>query len=216
MDSMTSSERLLARSKLRDAASEERSCSDMAEAGWYVMQVFSGKEAKVCAELRRRLGQDVLEECFSPAYATEKKVRGEWVPHEALLFPGYVIVVTRDVAELKKRLAKVGEFTRLLSMGESFTRLSAGERAWIAAFTEKGRRVMPMSLGVMEGDRVVVFEGPLRGHEAWVSRVDRKRSVAYIELEMFGRTKETKIGLGILSKKPCVAGTDKTNEVVRE
>ena len=46
-----------------------------------------------------------------------------------------------------------------------------------------------MSEGVIEGDQIVVLKGPL------VNRT------AYLEIEMFGRTIQTKIGLGIVRKR---------------
>ena len=39
------------------------------------------------------------------------------------------------------------------------------------------------------------------GQEALIDHVDRRRSTAYIELEMFGRRIKTKIGLGVVAKK---------------
>lgn len=198
------------RAKTREDAATALALDPSARDRWYVIQVFTGKERKVCEIIRRLAGSDVLRECFSPAYATQKKVRGEWRDVQALLFPGYVIAVTRDASTLKARLRGVPEFTKLLSMGESFTPLTSVEREWICTFTERGDRVMPMSMAtVEEGDRVRVFKGPLMGREGWIRRVDRKRSTAYIELEMFGRRIQTKIGLGIVQRKPC-SGEQKT------
>ena len=53
----------------------------------------------------------------------------------------------------------------------------------------------------MEGDQVRVVQGPLLGQEALIDHVDRRRSTAYIEFEMFGRRIKTKIGLGVVAKK---------------
>lgn len=173
---------------------------------WFVIQVSTGKELAMCQVIERvagEVGDGVLKECFCPSYATQKKVRGVWQNVQAILFPGYVIAVSDAIGELKDRLRRVEEFTRLLSIGEAFVPLEESDRAWIAAFTHHGERVIPMSMGVVEGDRVVVFQGPLMGHEGWIKRVDRRRSIAFIQVNMFGRTIETKIGLGIVRKKPC-------------
>ena len=163
--------------------------------------MVSGKEHRVCELLEHHVGAGVIEECFCPAYATQRKVKGEWQECQTLLFPGYVIVVTRDATELKARLGGVTEFTRLLSLGGRFTALTGAERAWICAYTQQGERVMPMSMAVMEGDQVRVVQGPLLGQEALIDHVDRRRSTAYIEFEMFGRRIKTKIGLGVVAKK---------------
>lgn len=97
-------------------------------------------------------------------------------------------------------LRKIPDFTRLLTMGETFAPLEERDVEWIGTFTQKGRRTIPMSMGVMEGDRVVVTEGPLVGREALIKRVNRHRSLAILELQICGRTVTIKVGLGIVGK----------------
>ncbi len=218
--------------------------------GWYVIQVPTGKEAALCAVIERVAEPGELSECFVPSFETQRKVRGAWETVRAVLFPGYVVAVTRDVGALKQRLRGVSEFTRLLTMGESFVPLDDADRAWLSAFTTaddraipmsmgvvEGDRIVvtqgplmggesfvplddadrawlsafttaddraiPMSMGVVEGDRIVVTQGPLMGHEGWITSVNRRKSLAFIQVEMFGRKIETRIGLGIVRRKPC-------------
>lgn len=168
---------------------------------WYVVQVATGREEAMCELIERVAPDGVLEECFTPRFETQKKVRGEWVGVRPVLFPGYLIVVTDRVDELWAALRRMSEFTRLLSVGEAFAPLSDEDRAWLSVFTERGSRTVPMSMGVIEGDRVLVTSGPLMGREALIKRVDRRRSIAYLELEMFGRTLTTKVGLGIVKRR---------------
>lgn len=178
---------------------------------WYVIQVPTGKEETMCRLIERAAGPQVVSECFTPRYATQKKVRGEWRDVDAVLFPGYVIAVTGDAETLRRRLDRVVEFTRLLAMGEKFTPIEDADRAWLSAYTSEGDRVIPMSTAeIDEGDRVRVLSGPLMGHEGWIRSVNRRKSLAFIEVEMFGRKLQTKIGLGILRKRSCV------NEMTKE
>lgn len=170
---------------------------------WYVVQVPTGQETAMCQIIQRVAGKDVLRECFTPRFATEKKVKGQWVPAESLLLPGYVIAVTNDAVALYERLKNVHAFTRLLVSGEVFCPLDQDDRAWLGAFTNEGDRVIPMSKGFMEGDKVVVFSGPLKGREGCITSVNRRKSVAYVELDMCGRRVKTRIGLGIVRKRRC-------------
>lgn len=176
---------------------------------WYVIQVPTGREETMCQIIQRVAGEDILKECFTPRFATEKKIKGRWVPAESLLLPGYVIAVTNDAVALYERLKSVHAFTRLLMSGEAFCPLDRDDRAWLGAFTSEGDRVVPMSMGFMEGDKVVVFSGPLKGREGCITSVNRRKSVAYIELDMCGRRVKTRIGLGIVRKHRC-PGESKT------
>ena len=58
-----------------------------------------------------------------------------------------------------------------------------------------------MSEGVIEGDRIVVLKGPLVNRTGWIRKINRRKRTAYLEIEMFGRTIQTKIGLGIVRKR---------------
>lgn len=60
---------------------------------------------------------------------------------------------------------------------------------------------MKMSKGVIEGDRVMVTRGPLKGHEALIARIDRHKRLAWVDMDMFGRHKTIRVGLEIVSKK---------------
>ncbi len=168
---------------------------------WFAIQVVPGKEVAACRVLERLIGPDVVQEVFAPRYAVQKKFKGEWRVCQQLLFPGYVIAVSSNVGALRASLSRVPEFTRLLTMGETYLPLEEHERALIEELTCRECRVVPMSTAVMEGDRVVVTAGPLKDHEAWIASVNRHKSLAVLEVEMFGRKLCTKVGLAILARR---------------
>lgn len=178
------------------------------EKGWYVIQVQTGHELAMCDLIERNLASDrgqaareLLDECFSPQFKTRRKYQGEWRDVTKLLLPGYIIAVTAMPAELALRLRRIPEFTRLLNMGETFVPLNDSERGWIDAFTKKGDRVVPMSLAVKDGDTIVVTEGPLRGHEGMIVRVNRRKCLAFLEFQIGGKRITSMVGLGILKKQ---------------
>ena len=106
---------------------------------WYVIQVPAGKEVALCETIRRAVGPDVLRECFTPRFATERKVRGAWEQAESLLLPGYIIAVTRWPVALYERLREVREFTKLLRMGGSFCPLAEGGSRLDGDVYQRGR-----------------------------------------------------------------------------
>ena len=182
--------------------SEFRIKREMTSSGskWYVVQVATGRERAMCELIGRVAPKGLVGECFTPRYQTQKKVKGEWQDVECLLLPGYVIVDTNEPERLMQTLRKIPDFTRLLGVGETFVPLEKRDMEWMSALTQKGRRCVPMSVGVMEGDRVVVTSGPLVGQEALIKSVNRHRSLAILELQICGRTVTTKVGLAIVGK----------------
>ena len=179
--------------------------------GWYVIQVQTGREEAMCQIIERTAaeadqlsdidGYHLVEECFSPRFETERKFHGEFHRIEKPLLPGYVVAVTQDPATLARMLYRVPDFTRLLTFGEMFVPLRDDERAWIESSTHVGDRTVPMSFGYREGDRLVVTEGPLKGREGMVTRINRAKSLAFLEFDVHGKKITTTVGLGIVPKE---------------
>jgi transcriptional antiterminator NusG len=167
-------------------------------------QATCGLIARVCAEWDRDQdidGYRLLDECFSPSFHTRHKFGQEWRDVEKLLLPGYVVAVTREPDQLARRLRQIPEFTKLLTMGETFVPLSDNDRGWIERWTAEGDRAIPMSVAYKEGDRIVVAEGPLKGMEAMITQVKRRQNLAKIEIHAGAITIRASVGLAVLPKE---------------
>lgn len=166
----------------------------------YVIQVAGGRE-RTGADLLRRHAADVLEECFLPTFELMRRKDGVWRKVRELLFPGYLFVKASDSERLAARLRGVPVFMRILGNDDSFTPLAPDEVAWLEAFTTARTHVVEMSQGVIEGDTIVVTDGPLKGREALITKIDRHKRLAYLDMRMFGRSKSVRIGLEIVRKR---------------
>ena len=169
--------------------------------GLYVIQVIGGRENTV-QQLVASRASDLITECFAPRCELRKRYNGEWKTVQELLFPGYLFVDTADAEALFQRLKEVPSFTRLLgNEHDRFVPLDREEVAWIQTLTTPKARVLQMSEGVIEGDRAIVTKGPLKGHEALISKIDRHKRLAYLDMHFFGRTKDVRVGLEVIRKR---------------
>ncbi|MGN0262424.1 MAG: antiterminator LoaP [Eggerthellaceae bacterium] len=168
---------------------------------WYAIQVVGGRENTVLAEIKRTVDPECYKEVFSPRYETQKKVRSEWIGTTAPLLPGYLIVDTRQIDAFSTQLRKVKALTKVLGSNEAFIPLTRPEMEWLNAFTDNPHRTVTMSTAVREGDRIVITSGPLMRHEGLIKSINRRKSLAFLEIQMFGRTITTKVGLAILRKQ---------------
>lgn len=173
---------------------------------WYVVQVMRGREEAMAALIERVVPRELASECFFPRYVTEIKVRGTWVCVEKPLFPGYVIAVSKDAPELCAALRQLGEFAHMLTMDGEPVPLAPEEQQLIGGFTEAGKRVVPMSQAVKVGDTVVITKGPLVGHEGLIREINRRKSTAYLEIDLCGRKVSTRVGVAVLSGADGVDG----------
>ena len=171
----------------------------------YAIQVASGQEAKVEELIRRFVDEALVGEIFVPRFESMRRWKGEWHKRTERLTPGYLYVETSDAEKLALQLRRVPTFTKVLGNNEVFIPLNDEEVAWLNAFTGGDRRAIEMSEGIVEGNKVIVLRGPLRGHEAEIKRIDRHRRMAELEVSMLGRIKTIRLGLEIISKSSAKA-----------
>ena len=100
---------------------------------------------------------------------------------------------------MQQYLLRMDDFTRVLSQDGQFVPLAKEEVQLIGNFTHAGDRVVPMSEALKDGDQVVVTAGPLLGHEGLIKTINRRKSTAYLELDLCGRRVTTRVGLAVLS-----------------
>lgn len=169
--------------------------------GLYVVQVVGGQERHV-ADLIQKICGDSVEDSFVPELEVMKKIHGEWVCKREKLFTGYVFVQTCEPEEVRKVLWMLPTFARIVCTGnDTLASLSCEETAWLNAYTDAHTHVLEMSEGIIEGDKVMVTSGPLRGREANITKVDRHKRLAWMDVHMFGRTKTIRVGLEIVAKR---------------
>ena len=140
----------------------------------------------------------LLEECFTPRYATQYKLHGEWHDDEKLLLPGYLIAVTREPWNLARSIRLVNGPTRIVKVGDSYAPLSKQDRIWIETWTNEGQRSIPMTMAYKKGDKVIITEGPLKNQEAMITKIDRRRNSAHIVIHAGQYTIRTTVGIAVL------------------
>ena len=171
---------------------------------WYVIQVINGREDVMRERIERMVPTSAMQELFYPQFQTEIKVHGEWVNTTKPLFPGYLICDTADPRTVQQYLLRMDDFARVLSQDGQFVPLAKEEVQLIGGFTHRGDRVVPMSEALKDGDQVIVTAGPLLGHEGLIKTINRRKSTAYLELDLCGRRVTTRVGLAVLSAEQRV------------
>ena len=170
---------------------------------WYVMQVTPGGENKTVQMCQHIVEDDYIEEIFVPEIEQMKRFKGEWHKVKKIMFPGYVFVSTEKELDLYENLKSVPTLTKILKTGEDITPVTPREEDFIKKLIGK-EKIAEVSVGYLEGDKLIVTEGPLIGMEGLVKKIDRHKRIAILQMEMFGNLTEVTVGLEVLSKSPAV------------
>ena len=163
---------------------------------WYVIQTMAGSEEEV-----RRQAQLLIPEVeFRILYRIGSfKFRGEWTTKSLIMFPGYIFVITDDPSSVMMKLRKIEKFARMVKFDDMFIPVSAEEQRILSRMSGDDDTI-DTSTGIIEGDRIVVKEGPLIGLESRIKRIDRHKRLAYVEFSMGSRDVEVELGLSIIEK----------------
>ena len=128
------------------------------------------------------------------------KVRGEWEVVRTRLFPGYVFIETDRPGDLYMRLKEVKAMTRLLKTGEEITPLYREEEEYLRSLEDE-EHVVRYSEGYLEGERLVVTSGALKGQEGKIRKILRHKRLVVLEVPLLGREVEVTLGLGVVEKR---------------
>ena len=97
--------------------------------------------------------------------------------------------------------------TRILGTGEKWTAMTANDietvRRLAAPHTQAqhGKWLMDFSEGYLQGDKIIVTEGPLQGMESHIRRIDRHKRLAWLTIDVLGEPREIAVGLEIIRKE---------------
>lgn len=165
---------------------------------WYVLYVCGNKEQSIVSFLRN---EGLLS--FTPLM--EKLHKKQGVFHKVIvpMFPNYVFVSTElDQKEFHEKLRslrerKQGIVKQLSYDNEGTSALREEEQAFLSSLMDE-EYLVKHSVGMIEGDRVVIMEGPLIGFESKIVKINRHNRMAYLDQELLGRP--IKISLEIIKK----------------
>lgn len=166
---------------------------------WYAVQVRTGKEQETVDLCRKIVRANILTESFIPRYERMKRYQGGWHKEQLPMFPGYIFLVTERVEELFYRLKAVPELTKILGDGREFIPIKDEEKALLQQMGNE-EHVTEMSVGYITGEQVVILSGSMKGMEGKIKKIDRHKRMAVLEVEMFGRWVDMKVGVEIVEK----------------
>ena len=106
------------------------------------------------------------------------------------LFPGYVFMETKAISrKIIETLKEIKGFYHFLLNNESPNKLQGYDLDYFSAFRKNGELLGLSKVTFDENQRVVIVDGPLKGFEGKIIRVNRRCKRITIEIDMFGSKK---------------------------
>lgn len=132
-------------------------------------------------------------------YDRMRRYGGTWHLERRLLFPHYLFLESGNEEELKKELRQYSRVFPVFESDGKLVRVEPEEEKLLRMLCGAGHHSQ-MSKGYIRDGQTVVTEGPLRGRENLIRKIDRHKRTARIGVSPAGYFREMQVGLEIVSK----------------
>ena len=167
---------------------------------WHVLYVKTGEEEKIARALRKEKLN-----AFVPKMNLMYRKQGKNLIIAKNMFPGYVFIEcemnqTDLLLFLKNLHERIPKFMKLLKVDKEGTSvLYPDEKEYLQSLLNE-KHVLDHSVGLIEGDKTIITEGPLKGLENTILKIDRHKRRALIEVMICNVPTQVKVSLEIISK----------------
>ena len=152
---------------------------------YYVVQVRTGEENDYLRRVRNLLDEQGARILW-PRRRLSIRRHGKSRQVMAPIFPGYVFLETDNLTtELYWVIRHCDGFLRFLMDNHDIRPLSGVDRELLVHFLSFGEVVEKSKVVFPENARIHVLEGPLKGLEGRIVKVDRRKGRARVKLDLY-------------------------------
>jgi len=177
------------------------------EKDWYVLFVKVGYEMKVIDQLHACFQKEKINPFLPKIEIFHKYSNGHIQMENKIMFPGYVFI--ESTLNSVDFIIKINEFIhnykaplKLLKYGDSYEySMRQDEKSILQNFCNIDFCI-EASTGLIKGKKTIVINGPLKGRENIIKKIDRSRRKALININIMGKCVPITVGLDIMKKMP--------------
>lgn len=156
---------------------------------WYVLFVRTGKEHTVEKFLKERLDAEVFMP-FVPLHERLFKMHGIIKKEIKPLFPGYVFIESEMsnqefIRSTSKLINTSTNIVRIMRYTDTEIAIRESERLMLLSLFND-QHCIEASSGIIEGDKIIITEGPLKGFEGVIIKVNRHKRQAWMKMNFLG------------------------------
>jgi transcriptional antiterminator NusG len=169
---------------------------------YYVVQVETGNEHKFVRIASQRVSEDIRRVVW-PRRRLNIRRGGRTREELAAIFPGYVFIETEELsAQDYWAIRRVPGFFRFLKSNHNVQPLTEQDQRLLVHFLSFGEVVDKSKVVFGENQRIEVLEGPLKGLEGRIVKVDKRKGRAKVKLDMYDESFLVDFGFESMQRLP--------------
>ncbi len=170
---------------------------------WYILFVKSGREHRV-QQYMNKIADNETANPFIPLHEFLFKISGVVKRELKPLFPGYVFVESvmpgdEFLKNLNRRIHSSSDIVKVLKYSDTEIEVRESEKQMLLNLCNN-RHCIESSRGIIKGDSIYVTNGPLKGRESIIRKINRHKKQALIEMDFMGDKRIVNVALEIVEK----------------
>lgn len=166
---------------------------------WYALFVETGSEDIVQQYLTFHFNKVVLSSLVPKRKLLERKSKATSYITKKLL-PGYVLIHTNMEDDKYKTIVEIPRVIKILNYDSYYSKISESEMSTILKLTNLAETI-GFSKIYIEGSSIVVKDGPLKGMEGIIRKINKRKSRATVNINFMGNLKTIDLGIEVLCSK---------------
>lgn len=173
---------------------------------YYVLQVITGEEKKYIglAKVNFKLdlpGVDIENNLLWPRRKLTIRKNGLKKESLAPIFPGYLFFKAEELtSEIHWILRRTAGFVRFLKSNQNIEPIMGTDKELLLHFLHFGEIVEKSNVWFDENSKIRVLNGPMKGLEGRIIKVDRRKKRAKISLSLYKESFTIDFGFEILER----------------
>lgn len=147
---------------------------------WYVLRCREGQEKQLLRSLRNHLSKEILEDAFVFTHERMKKYRGEWHKEKMNMYPNYIFLESSNGRVLSENLKQFQSLADVLENEKLLLPVTLPEELFLRKLCGTNHH-LGISKGVMSEKEIQITEGPLKGNEQWIWKIDLHKRIAKLK-----------------------------------
>ncbi len=149
--------------------------------------------------LKKRISHEILKDVFTFSYERLKRYEGDWHLEETLMFPEYIFLESDNPQLLYEEIKTTQSLFEYFDGNGVLMQVNSEEEKLLKSLYGS-THLLPISRGYIRDGVTYVTEGPLRGKEKMICRIDRHKRIARLNTAFLKQPHQLIAGLEIVSK----------------
>ncbi len=145
---------------------------------WYLLSCEKQNEQKILSQCQKYLSGRGLKDAFILTYDCLRRYEGAWHMEKKRLFPNNVVLESDDGQRLLDECESYNDIIQQNSL-----RCMSGEEEGVLKLLCGKTHNVEMSRGIICRGITKVMEGPLKGMEDRIQKIDRHKRLAWIHVQ---------------------------------